>query len=384
VGSGAEQQATDEATSEERMLYDRLDGSVLFAERRLGRATWPLIGALCFGLAALYVPPSLSPLYLGEHYAEQSRHPFAFAGRSPIGFRILTPAIAWLVGLRGELLIVANWAIAAAFLAAVGSYFRRVTKRPADALLAVVILASSTVTLVSVLWGYYCDSTTYLIVFGMWMTRGRPIFYALFLLGLLNHESVAFLVPWFVVLALVEIRPFAPALRVQAVGYVAAFAIYFGFRAWVSSRMYVGFDLAYYLAPLRQDLLSVWRLTSGTQAIGALSVFKALWLVPAAAAVLAVRRRLWGSLASWVVLIACVWAQLLFAYDTTRVFTLAFPLMIVALEALYRTEDFGFRRWLPALVLLNLAIRPFFVVKNIVWVPDSLPVRSLAWLADLF
>ena len=366
------------------MLYDRLDGLVLFAERRLGRATWPLVGALCLGLAALYLSPSLSPVYLGEHYAEQSRNPFAFNGRSPIGFRILTPALAWLVGLRGELLIVANWAIAAAFLAAVGSHFRRVTKEPADALLAVVILASSTVTLGTVLWGYYCDSTTYLLVLGMWMTRGRPIFYALFLLGLLNHESVAFLVPWFVVLSLAPGRPPVPTLRVQAVGYVAAFAIYFGFRAWVASRMYVGFDLAYYLAPLREDPLSVWRLTSGTQALGALSVFKALWLVPAVAAVLAVRRRLWGSLASWVVLIACVWAQLLFAYDTTRVFTLAFPLMIVALLELYRTEDSGFRRWLPLLVFSNLAIRPFFAVKQIVWVPDSLPARSLAWLVNLF
>jgi hypothetical protein len=66
------------------------------------------------------------------------------------------------------------------------------------------------------------------------------------------------------------------------------------------------------------------------------------------------------------------------------VFTLAFPLMIVALEQLYRTDDFGFRRWLPALVFANLAIRPFFVVQKVVWVPDSLPARSLAWLAELF
>lgn len=366
------------------MLYDRLDGSVLAAERRLGWATWPLLGALFLGLAAVYLPPSLSPIYLGEHYAEQSRNPFAFSGRSPIGFRILTPAVAWLVGLRGELLIVANWVIAIAFLTAVGRHFRRTAKRPADALLAVAILASSTVTLGSVLWGYYCDSTTYLLVFGMWLMRGRLIFHALFLLGLLNHESVAFLAPWFVVLTLVERRPLAPALRVQALGFAVAFAIYFGFRAFVASRMYVGFDLEYYFAPLREGPLAVWRLTSGTQLLGFLSVFKALWLVPVAAAVLAVRRQQWESLASWLVLLACVWAQLLFAYDTTRIFTLAFPLMIVALDALYRTGDFGFRRWLPALVVANLAIRPFFAVKQAVWVPDSLPVRASAWLADLF
>jgi len=366
------------------MLYDHLDASVLAAERRLGWATWPLLGALFLGLAALYLPPNLSPIFLGEHYAEQSRNPFAFSGRSPVGFRILTPAVAWLVGLRGELLIVANWAIAAAFLAAVGNHFRRTAERPADALLAVAILASSTVTLGSVLWGYYCDSTTYLLVFGMWLTRGRPIFYLLFLLGLLNHESVAFLVPWFVVLGLVERRPLVPELRAQAVGFAVAFAIYFAFRSFVASRMYVGFDLEYYLAPLREDPLAIWRLTSGTQIIGALSVFRALWWVPLVAVVVAVRRQQWDSLASWIVLLACVWAQLLFAYDTTRVFTLAFPLMIAALATLYRTGDFGFRRWLPALVVANLAVRPFFAVKQAVWVPDSLPVRVSAWLAGLF
>lgn len=105
--------------------------------------------------------------------------------------------------------------------------------------------------------------------------------------------------------------------------------------------------------------------------------------MPAAAAVFAVRRRLWGSLATWLVLLVCVWAQLLFAYDTTRIFTLAFPLMIVALEMLYEHEAFGFRRWLPALVLLNLAIRPFFVVKQNLLVPDSVPARTLAWIASL-
>ena len=40
------------------MLYDRLDWSVLWAERRLGRATWPLIGLLSLGLAALYLLPA--------------------------------------------------------------------------------------------------------------------------------------------------------------------------------------------------------------------------------------------------------------------------------------------------------------------------------------
>jgi hypothetical protein len=366
------------------MLYDRLDGGVLWAERRLGLATWPLIGLLLLGLAALYLKPGLEPAFLGRSYMNFSRDPFAFSGHSPVGFRILTPALAWFVGLGGDLLIVVNWAIAALFLAAAGSHFRRVARRPGDALLAVMIFAFSTVTLGTISMGYYCDSTTYLLVLALWITRGRPVFYVLFLLALLNHESVAFLVPFFVALTLREGRPLAKAMRAQAFGFAAAFAIYFGFRVWVSSQMSVGFTLAYYFVPLLEDPLRVWRQTYGTQTLGLLSVFKALWLVPLAAALAAARRRRWGLLASWAVLLASVWAQLLFAYDSTRSFNLAFPLMVVALEELYRTNDFGFRRWLPALFLANLAIPQFFAVKKLVWLALSPSARCFHWLKDLF
>jgi hypothetical protein len=366
------------------MLYDRLDGWVLWAERRLGLTTWPLIGLLSLGLAALYLPPELTPWFLGVLYADLSQDPFAFSGDNPIGFRILTPAVAWLVGLRGDLLIVANWAIAALFLAAAGSHFRRVARRPGDALLAVMIFAFSTVTLGTINLGYYCDSATYLLVLGLWITRGRPVFHVLFLLGLLNHESVAFLVPFFVTLTLVESRPLAPALRAQVFGFAAVCAIYFGFRAWVSSQMTVDFTLAYYFVPLLEDPLSVWRHTFGTQTLGLLSVFKALWLVPLAAAGAAIRSHRWGLLASWAVLLASVWAQLLFAYDTSRTFTLAFLLVVSALEELYRTNDFGFRRWLPALFLANLAIPQFFAVKQSVWMARSPSARCFRWLTRLF
>lgn len=363
------------------MLYDRLDRLVLRAQERLGRAFWPALALALMAAAAVAVRPRLRTTGLGVYYAELARHPFAFDRPSPVRFRLLTPALSWLVGLRGDLIIVTNWVLAAVFLGVVGSHLARRGVRPADGPLGAAIFAFSLVTLSTVFAPAYCDPMTYLLTLGMWMLRARPLpFYALFFANLLNRESIAFLVPWFAAVQLLESPRPARTLAGQALGYGLALGALLALRAWISAHAPVRFDLAYYLEPMRGDPLHHLRLTLGRQWLAFFTVFKVMWVVPLAAGLSLWRRGQRARAASLALLLACTWSQLLFAYDASRLFTLAFPAMVVGLEQLYASGDLRVREWLPWLLLVNLGVPSLRVVKLQIGVMDSLPGSLLAEL----
>jgi len=173
-----------------------------------------------------------------------------------VGFRILTPLISWAVGLRGDLLLVTNLIFAAVLLGMSYRYFATRCAHPGDALFAALTLAYSLVTLTTVHYGGYTDSLTYVLLLAMWWGRHhRVLFHLCFLLGLLNRESVAFLVPWFAYLTLREVRPWWRAALDLTVGFGAAFGLYALFRAWISQGQQIKYTTGFYLAPLAADPL---------------------------------------------------------------------------------------------------------------------------------
>ena len=96
-----------------------------------------------------------------------------------------------------------------------------------------------------------------------------------------------------------------------------------------------------------------------------------LWIVPLLAAFAMARRGDRRGPLSMLLLLACTWAQLFVAYDTSRMFTLGFLVMLLALRDLFTRDDLGLRRWLPWLLLLQLLVPQIRTAKQRVWVMDA-------------
>jgi hypothetical protein len=311
------------------------DAIAAAGERRCGRRLWPwAAGPALLLLAGLYVCPATRPAALGKFYVLLASHPFD-VDRNVVGFRILTPLISWAVGLRGDLLIVTNLVFAALLLGMVYRYFADRCPRPGDALLAALTLTYSLVTLTSVYYGGYTDSLTYVLLFTMWWGRRRRVlFHLCFLLGLLNRESVAFLVPWFAYLTLREVRPWWRAALDLTIGFGAAFGLYAAFRSWISHGQQIKYTTGFYLSPLAADPLHWIRKSLAFWWLGWLSVFKLLWVFPVAAGVAAWRAGERHLVYSMLLLMVCSLAQMAIAFDSSRMLTMAFPVMVLALEYL--------------------------------------------------
>jgi hypothetical protein len=363
--------------------YERLERTLRTIEARTGAwAASALMGLLGLGLAALCVRLGTEPASLGRFYAALSQDPLAFDADNPVGFRILTPLLSWCLGLRGDAIQITNLGLAAVVLAWIHATTRRLADSRADAAIAVGVFALSLVTLSTVHAPSYCDPATYLAVLGMLAARKQPaIYYAVFFVGLLNRESLMFLVPW---LAFERWR-MAPSAGSGGLEPLMGFGVGLGalllFRAWVGSRVEVAFSLDYYLTPLWADPLHYFRMTWGTQLVGWFSVFGVLWAIPFAAVLAKWRRGDRAGLASMALVLVCAGSQLFFAYDTSRLLTLGFPVMWLALEELSRQPAFGFRRWVPWLLVVQFLLPQLRSARGRVWMMDA-PWRD--WLVSLF
>lgn len=353
-------------------LYARLDAFVAGLEQRLGRLAPFAVGAAGLALACLWVHPASEPQGIGNYYTWLSMNPFGNATRNPVAFRPLTPWISWVFGLRGAALRYTNLFFAGVLLACVYEWFRRQAPRPGDALLASAVLCFSGVTLGVVFSPFYCDALTLLVAFGMWCTRKRPVlFYALFAIGLFNRESLLFLVPWFAFLELAESPRRARTFATEIAGYGVALALYAAFRAWSAQQAPVEYDLDYYLGPLADDPLHFFRQSARYQWAGFYSVFGPAWAIAVAGVVAMWQRGDRARPLGLALLLVSVWAQLWVAVDSTRLFALAFPAMILALEELFRSGAFRFREWAPWLVLLQALAPPTQAASNRFWAMDS-------------
>lgn len=350
-----------------KLSYDQLDSFILRQEKSWGSWRWSVIIAiLLLGAACLYVRPGSNCSYLGKYYANLAEYPFAFESGNACSYRILTPLVSWLLGLRGSLIIFTNLIIATLLIGGVYRYFRTTAPRPGDASVAAAMITFSLVTLSTIYYAGYCDSLTYLIIFLMWRFKPkRTVFYALFFLGLLNRESIAFLVPWFAYISLSQGQGRPHRWWDPLIGYGLAFGAYFAFRAWISLHQDVAFSIGYYLDPLLDDPFHWLRQSWERIGLGLFSVFKALWIVPIAAVVSLWQRGERKVVYGIYLLLACTLAQLLFAYDSSRLATLGFMVIIISLKHLFEVNPFGFRGWIGWVMLFNLAIPQVYTANKL-------------------
>ena len=363
----------------QRLSYDWLDGVLLRCEG-LGRTVVAAGLAVLLLLAgALYVAPSLRCMVDGALYAEMAADPFAFKPGNVCAFRRLTPFVSYYLGLRGEGIIVTNLMISALLLCLVYLFFRRRAPRPGDAFFASTILAFSMPTLGPLHNAGYPDPLTYVLVFSLWCVRAQPLaFYPLFALGVVNHEAVIFLVPWFVFLAWRESESAMKAAVPLILGYGAVFGVCYCYRSWVASHQRELFTASYYLAPLPHDFWYWVHDSFVYWGVGAFSVFKLLWVFPVLAVGSLWRQRQRSEAVSMVLIVACTFSQLLIVVDTTRMLTLGFMVMIVALTHLFESNPHDVRRWLGWVVLGNLVVPQLNAANNVVEVWPSLLTRTLA------
>jgi len=365
-----------------RASYAGLNDYLVNQENKRGRLAWTAILSAALVVAAiLYARLDTQCAYLGQYYVQLAKNPFAFDENNPVSYRLLTPLLSWLIGLRGKGIILTNLLITGLLIGNVYSHYRKNSSQAGDAFLAAVIVTFSLVVLTSIYCGGYCDIMSYLLIFLMWRFReNRPAFYGLFLLGLLNRESVVFLIPWFVFLTIELDKSKKAKLLDLIVGFGLSLGAYYLFREWVGAHQQIQYSTERYLGGFFRDPLAVFRFTTGRQGLGLFTVFKALWVIPFLAAVSWVQRREYRQLVGVALLIAGAYAQLFIAQDTSRMFTLSFMVMFISLDHLLKTDRFRLRTWAFWAVLFNLLVPQLYTAGNKIEVWHSLSTWALLQL----
>ncbi|HKR01548.1 MAG TPA: hypothetical protein VJT09_12795 [Pyrinomonadaceae bacterium] len=342
-----------------------LNRALLYIEKRSSlAATSLLVAVLLLGCAILYVGFAQLPVYHGVYYARLASDPFEPG--NPNAYRILTPLAAYLLGLRGDRIIIFNAIAALLLLALVYYHSRKSEYSPGLSLAVALMLALTMPTLFTLFYGGYTDSTSYLLIFLMMVCRERPAwFWLLFFLGLLNRESVVFLLPFFLLLhwhSLKSRRLFVRSVLAGLGGVVLAYLL---FRALINSHGAVKNNASFYLEPLIRDPLYWLRQVADSYPQGFFSVFKLFWLLPLVAAVLALRRRNYMALALVLTPVLCAMAQSVIALDTSRMIAMAFPTLLVGVCVVRKkVGDDLLSAAVILLGLVNLLVPQYYVTSN--------------------
>jgi hypothetical protein len=280
--------------------------------------------------------------------------------------------------------MVTNLIIAATLIGLIYGYFRKRSPHPGDALFAAAILTFSSVILVTIGYSGFCDILSYLAIFSMWRWRRNIWLFTLFFaVGLFNHENILFLVPWLIALRLLKAESRTRNLMVTLLGLGIVIVLYVLFRNWVASHQEVGLSFSYYMQPLVNDPFYWMRRSVQHYWLGLFTVFKVFWIIPFTACYLMWKegRRHESVLMIMPVFLAS--CQLVIAYDSTRVFTLGFMTMVLALEYLFDIDKGRFREWLPGLLAINLFVPQLYTASDVIQIMRSTPMNLLRmWLGN--
>jgi len=136
----------------------------------------------------------------------------------------------------------------------------------------------------------------------------------------------------------------------------------------------------YYLGPLRDDPF-YWLVKSYPHSgLGLFTVFKLLWAIPVVAAVGLWRDGERREVYSMAILLVCTSAQLILAFDSSRMLTLCFPVVLIGLVYLFRSNAFHFRAWAVPLFIGNLIVPQLYTAGHTVEIMNSVPGNLLLML----
>lgn len=317
--------------------------------------------------------------YLGRYYELLANNPFDYSYNNPVAFRILTPLISFLLGLKGKGIIITNLLITYIFIGVIFGYYKNQLGNNFWGLFVTLAGITSLALSTSVHCGGYADILTYLIIFLIWVKQhNRWYFLLLFGLSLFNRESIIFLLPWFLLLYFKNHHfRFGDTIQLM-IGLLIIFVLYYLFRSHISAHQEIKYSLSYYLDPILNKPFDIFLITVKFHMLGFLSVLRFLWAVPLLAIYYYFSRKENLKGLSIVLIIILSYLQLFIAQDTSRMFTLSYIVLFLPIVDLYNSNFLKFKRWFPILVLLNLIAPQIYTAGHNIEIWHNFLIRLLS------
>lgn len=336
-----------------------------------------LAGATVLGAAAIAVAPTLEAQFMGLSYGRLALDPWGIPVdfHQPERMRLLTPALAWALGVPGWAWPWVPLVAGALFLAVVHRFVRDEGLSRADALGVTTLVGTASPLTWTLEFPGYVDTTSWLFlalaVTRLW--RRSHAWAPFFAIGLLNHEALAFLAPALVGVAVLRADTGRKLRAACVAGGLALTAL----LAFGLSRIALAELLPFppQLGPSEAAPGSAFTSGLPTLLLGLFMAWKAAWVVPFLVA--AAERESGGLRLTWVLFsfVAFAAAQLPFATDTTRLLAPAFVAVVLGLIELHRRlprPRFALLLW--GLVAVNAAVPQAFAVPQGLAVSQPLPI----------
>ena len=144
-------------------------------------------------------------------------------------------------------------------------------------------------------------------------------------------------------------------------------------RQWLGDHFQIEYDSAYYWSPLADEPLFYFKKSWGESILGLFTVFKLLWAIPIVAFIMYRREGNRAEMTSLVLLLVCASAQLLVAFDSSRMLTLGFMSTMIAMLHLIRNNSPLIARWSFPLLAWNLVVPQVYTAGHYVEYMHSLP-----------
>lgn len=291
-----------------------------------------LVAFVLMAIAMIYVAPALEPKSGGVFNAGLAAEPFQLG--NPHVYRFLTPLISYLIGLRGNGIIITSLATVWLLLTCIYVASRKLDYSPGLSFALTALFAFTMPTLVTIYFGGYEDTTTYLLIFLMLVfKRNFALFWGLFFLGLTNRESVGFLTPLFFMMQYQQ-RKWHVLWKDLPIFLLILF-VYLYIRHQIpvdnSQELYTA---EFYFRPLLENPFYMLKNVMKSYYAGFFSVFKLFWLVPIFATGLCIKHKNYSILLLIVTPVICAFLQSFIASDTTRMMSLSFLTIFFSVDYL--------------------------------------------------
>jgi hypothetical protein len=355
-------------------LLNNINQGLLYLEKRCGTYFSALIVSLILlCIAVVYVTPAFTPMQLGRGYASLSVSPFDFSEQNNLRYRILSPFLAYCIGLRGVLYIIFPLAISWLFLAVLYNYLRKAQ----DALVSLFItmfICFSTPILFLLHFAGYVDITSYFLILLIIIYIKKPVLWIVLLaLLLLNHDSNLFILPAVLFVRYLQVAGQPRAFMKIIVGLGIALIPFYLYRRYIDHVSPVDYNADMYISQITDNIKSI----AAYFPIGFFYAFKLFWVFPLLAIYYYWKQKDRQQLVLFALILMGALGQLLLASDTSRLIGLAFPMVIVA--AVKVKEQWGTERFLKFsfyLILLNFLIPHYYVGQSVM-------IRFYPWPSSL-
>ena len=261
------------------LFFDKINRLCFDAEKRFSVLGFALIiGTLLFGFDMFYVTPNFEVNFHGIVYSELSRHPFNLHFNNALRYRILAPALGYILFLRGKLFFILPLLFNVFFIAAVYFHYRKKNFNPLDAILMSGLIAFSCTVFIHLNGMGYTDPVLYFFIFLAFAFAQNILICSVFFgLAVLTHECSLFLFPGLLLYSYSQNKGNGNFLKCVLALSLSALP-YFIYRYSVSSQIHVEYDSDFYFS--KQNIFFCLNAASKFFPAGLFYAFKLFWFFP--------------------------------------------------------------------------------------------------------